>query len=143
MAKSKKAQAEPEAVAGELRRVRQEYHDSADSLTAPELRAMSDRIKSLATELGAALAPGAKACETCGSAAIGMEKSSIPVRAGEDSIDVKIYAVGCPACPSTFRGEGPDRVEVKSYAAGGTPEKAAEAWNGDKRVIRPAPEPAE
>lgn len=115
----------------ELNKLREYNHENAHKMTAPELRELSRKVRTLQQELSDLYSNGAKPCPRCGAKPIGMDRATK-------------FEVGCTVCPPFgIEVDGTDEagqpIKVKrrqSFSAQGrTPEEAVENWNDGIMVV--------
>lgn len=100
-------------ITAELDDARAAYLAAADTATPTERAALSQRVRTLQAELGAALSAGADPCPRCGTAPFGLQK-----RPG-------VYEVGCLTCDARARAASPDKAVTRWNDGEFTPRRAA------------------
>lgn len=107
------------AILAEIAAAQAEHHEGADTLPAPAIRAIAERIKAARAELSASITDGANPCPECKNPPHGMVKT--PARLERGAMLPPLYEIGCLACPSSA---------ARAYGR----EAAVKAWNDGERV---------
>lgn len=116
-----------ETLAEELVEAKAEYHDAANTLPAPKLREMTDRIDAIQAEIVVVLSEGADPCPDCQQPPHAMHKAP------------GVFEMGCLNCEPKEEPRKPDQdphivIITKPCSRAATARAAVKAWNEGKRV---------